>query len=180
MSYARPTTLPDALAALAQGARVLAGGTDLYPLAGAGLAGPVLDVTGLPGMVGIGQTPEGLRIGACTSWSAVAEAALPPALAALQQAARVVGGRQIQNAGTVGGNLCNASPAADGMPPLLALEAEVELVSAAGSRRMPLAGFIAWAAATALAAGEMLVAVHLPATALQGFRPLEKLGRPIW
>ena len=119
MDYLRPESLDQALAALEAlgapdaGARVLAGGTDLYPVAGARLAGRVGDLTALPGMAGLRLDGSGLRIGACTTWSAVAEAALPPSCAALQQAARVVGGRQIQNAGTVGGNLCNASPAAE-------------------------------------------------------------------
>ena len=69
------------------------------------------------------------RIGALTSWTAIAEAPLPAQFYCLQAAAREVGGRQIQNRGTIGGNLCNASPAADGVPALLALGAEIELAS---------------------------------------------------
>ena len=182
MDYLRPESLDQALAALEAldapdaGARVLAGGTDLYPVAGARLAGRVVDLTALPGMAGLRLDGSGLRIGACTTWSAVAEAALPPSCAALQQAARVVGGRQIQNAGTVGGNLCNASPAADGVPPLLALDAGVELASTAGLRRMALADFIIGPRRTALRAGEVLVAVHIPASALVGRSAFEKLG----
>ncbi len=176
MDYLRPGTLHDALAALATGARALAGGTDLYPLAGARLAGPVVDLAALPGLSGLSLGADGLRIGACTTWSAVAEADLPPACRALQQAARVVGGRQIQNAGTVGGNLCNASPAADGVPPLLALDAGVELASASGTRRLPLAQFLLGPRRTALAAGEVLTAVHVPAAALSGRSDFQKLG----
>ena len=176
--YARPTALPEALALLAAGPRrVLAGGTDLYPATQAQrLAGPLLDITGLEGLSGISAGPNGLRIGACTTWTALARAELPPALAALQQAARAVGGRQIQNAGTLGGNLCNASPAADGMPPLLVLGAEVELASARGTRRLPLAGFVLGVRQTALAPGELLVAVHVPASALAGASAFVKLG----
>lgn len=174
--YARPGTLPDALALLAGGARrLLAGGTDLYPGAGACLAGPVLDLTALPELQGIASGP-GLRIGAATTWSEIALAALPPAARALQQAARQVGGRQIQNAGTIGGNLCNASPAADGVPPLLVLDAEVELAGPKGLRRMPLAGFLTGPRRTALAEGEILVAVHLPDPALAGRSAFVKLG----
>ncbi len=121
-AYARPADLETALARLAQGGTVLAGGTDLYP--GAGLAGDVLDITGITGLRGL-TWGDGLRIGGCTTWSDIAEADLPPALTGLQQAARMVGGRQVQNAGTIAGNLCNASPAADGVPPLLTLGAEV-------------------------------------------------------
>jgi CO/xanthine dehydrogenase FAD-binding subunit len=94
----------------------------------------------------------------------------------LQQAARQVGGQQVQNAGTIGGNLCNASPAADGVPPLLALEAEVELVSAAGVRRLLLAEFLLGPRRTALRPGEILAAVLIPEAALCGGSAFVKLG----
>ena len=92
------------------------------------------------------------------------EADLPPLFDGLKQAAREVGGRQIQNAGTIAGNLCNASPAADGVPPLLALDAEVELAGRAGTRRLPLGEFITGNRRTALAPGELVVAIHVPQT----------------
>lgn len=174
--YLRPHTLSEAAAHLARGpCRVLAGGTDLYPGAGARLEGPVLDVTAVAGLAGI-TIGEGLRIGAATSWTEIAEAPLPAGLRALQQAAVQIGGRQIQNAGTVGGNLCNASPAADGVPPLLAVDAEVELVSAAGTRRMPLSAFITGPRRTGLATGEVLAAIHIPAAGLAGRSAFLKLG----
>ena len=176
MAYLRAGSLDQAFTALAAGARVLAGGTDLYPLAGARFAEAVVDLADVPGMVGISAGPEGVRIGALTTWSAVAEADLPPACVALQQAARVVGGRQIQNMGTVGGNLCNASPAADGVPALLCLEAEVELAGPGGVRRMAVAEFLTGVRRTALHPGEVLVAVHLPGRALAGRSAFEKLG----
>jgi hypothetical protein len=69
------------------------------------------------------EGPAGWRLGATTTWSELIEADLPPLFDGLKQAAREVGGRQIQNVGTLAGNLCNASPAADGVPPLLALDA---------------------------------------------------------
>src|SRR4029079_12030657 len=78
-------------------------------------------------------------------------------------AAREVGGVQIQNAGTVAGNVCNASPAADGMPALLALDAEVELQSVAGSRRLPLDRFVLGSRRTARRPDELVSALHLPA-----------------
>ncbi len=157
--------------------RVLAGGTDLYPAgAGAALVGDVVDLTALPDLRGIRPEGGGLRIGACTTWSDIAEAGLPPALAGLQAAARQVGGRQVQNSGTLGGNLCNASPAADGVPPLLTLEAEVELTSARGTRRLGLADFLIGPRKTALAADEIMSAVILPEAALQGQGHFEKLG----
>ncbi len=176
-AYHRPTRLDQALALLADGkARVLAGGTDLYPAAGASLAGDVIDVTSVAEMARIDRTTDGLRIGAAVTWAAIAAADLPPACAALQQAALQVGGRQIQNAGTIGGNLCNASPAADGVPPLLVLEAEVEIASAGGLRRMALAAFLTGPRKVALKPGEVLAAILIPPHAQLGRSAFEKLG----
>ncbi len=176
MDYFRPETLDQAVRALADGARVLAGGTDLYPGAGSKLAGPVVDLSDLPGIGGISTSEEGVRIGAFTTWTAIAEAALPPACHALQQAAVMVGGRQVQNTGTIGGNLCNASPAADGVPPLLVLGAEVELVGPNGGRQLALQDFLLGPRKVALAAGEVMVAVHLPQSGLAGVSAFRKLG----
>ncbi|MFA9232238.1 MAG: xanthine dehydrogenase family protein subunit M, partial [Microgenomates group bacterium] len=140
-SYARPTTVTEAVALLAQAPYVLvAGATDLYPAAG--LNGDLMDLLGIDGLTGTTKSAEGFRIGACTTWTTLAEADLPPAFAALQAAALQVGGRQVQNVGTIGGNLCNASPAADGVPPLLLMHTSVELASPRGSRRMMLAEFL--------------------------------------
>ncbi len=178
MPYDRPETLDEALALLARAPRtLLAGGTDLYPATPAQtLRGAVLDLAGLAGLGGIERGPAGLRIGACTTWSELRDAALPPACDALRAAASEVGGRQIQNAGTIGGNLCNASPAADGVPPLLALDAEVELASAGGRRRLPLAGFLTGPRRTERRPGEILTAVLIPAAALAGRSAFLKLG----
>jgi CO/xanthine dehydrogenase FAD-binding subunit len=173
--YARPSSLDEALRLAAGGWRVLAGGTDLYPAAGTRLTGPVLDLGALPDLSGI-TSGQGLRIGAATSWAEIAEANLPPAARALQQAARLVGGRQVQVAGTLGGNLCNASPAADGVPPLLALEAEVELVSIAGVRRLGLNEFLQGPRRTALLPGELLTAILVPDRGLAGGSAFVKLG----
>jgi CO/xanthine dehydrogenase FAD-binding subunit len=178
MLYDRPETLSDALAILAREPRtVLAGGTDLYPATSAPtLAGPILDITGVGELDGIARMGGYLRIGACTSWAAIRDAALPPACDALRSAAAEVGGRQIQTAGTIGGNLCNASPAADGVPPLLALDAEVELAAATGRRRLPLAAVLRDVRLTARRPDEILTAVLVPETALAGRSAFLKLG----
>jgi CO/xanthine dehydrogenase FAD-binding subunit len=174
--FARPATLAAALHLLDQGDwRLLAGGTDLYPGAGSRLAGAVLDLTGIAELSGI-TLGKDLRIGAATSWADIASADLPPALHALQEAARVVGGRQVQVAGTIGGNLCNASPAADGVPGLLVLDALVELSSLAVTRRMALADFLLGPRRTALRPGEVLTAVIVPEAALSGRSAFVKLG----
>jgi CO/xanthine dehydrogenase FAD-binding subunit len=174
--YACPGTLPETLRLMSGGDwRVLAGGTDLYPSAGRQLSGRILDLTGLKELSGI-TFVQGMRIGAATPWSAIVATDLPPALRALQQAARVVGGRQVQNAGTIGGNLCNASPAADGVPPLLALGAEVELLSESGARRLALAEFLLGPRKTALRTGEVLAAVVISDAGLRGRSAFVKLG----
>jgi CO/xanthine dehydrogenase FAD-binding subunit len=172
----RPDTLPEALALLARAPRVLlAGGTDLYPATtAAALPGAILDITGLRELQGITRVPGHLRIGACTSWAAIRDAALPPAFDALRAAAAEVGGRQIQTAGTIGGNLCNASPAADGVPPLLALDACVELAASTGRRRLPLAAFLRAPRRTARAPSEILTA--MPDAAAAGRSAFLKLG----
>jgi CO/xanthine dehydrogenase FAD-binding subunit len=177
-TYHRPEELRTALELLAQGGlKVAAGCTDLFPATEAKiLPGPVLDITGIAALRGISAGPEGLRIGAATTWTDLLRADLPPALAGLQLAAREVGGRQIQNRGTLAGNLCNASPAADGVPPLLTLDARVELQSLAGQRSLPLSEFLLGPRQTALAEGELVRAIFLPATALGGQGAFRKLG----
>ena len=177
-SYVRPNSLDQALALLGDGrARILAGGTDLYPGADGYLAGNVIDITAVPGLNRITTDSDGtLRIGACTTWTTLADADLPPAARALQQACLQVGGRQIQNVGTLGGNLCNASPAADGVPPLLALGAKVELASLTGLRRVAVADFLTGPRQTIRRADEVLTAILIPPAGLQGKSAFVKLG----
>ena len=174
--YARPFTLEDALSLIGSGGhRLLAGGTDIYPGAGSQLTGDVVDLSGIAELRGV-SAGSGLRIGGCTTWTDLAEANLPDALAALQVAARAVGGRQVQNMGTIAGNLCNASPAADGVPPLLVCDAMVELASGRGTRKVALAEFITGPRQTIRVSDEVLVAVHIPASGLQGRSVFLKLG----
>ncbi len=163
-SYLRPLALDDALAALASAPRtVLAGGTDYYPArVGQPCDEDLLDITGLAALRRIEERSDHWRLGALASWSALADAPLPPWLDGLKLAAREVGGRQIQNAGTLGGNLCNASPAADGVPPLLALGAAVELSAQAGGEVLPLAEFTLGNRRTARRPDQLLTAVLVP------------------
>lgn len=175
--YHRPRSLAEALNLAGGGVTLAAGCTDLFPaVQGPALRGPVLDLTGIAALRGIAAVSEGWRIGALTTWAEVIRAPLPPAFDGLKAAAREVGSAQIQAAGTVGGNLCNASPAADGVPCLLTLEAEVELASAAGVRRLPLAAFLTGARRTALRPGEVLTAVLVPGAAGTGQGAFVKLG----
>jgi CO/xanthine dehydrogenase FAD-binding subunit len=177
-AYLRPAKLDEALDALAAGAfTVLAGGTDHYPArVGRNPEERILDLTALAALRGIARTATGWRIGATTTWSDVIEAPLPPLLDVLKLAAREVGGVQIQNAGTVAGNLCNASPAADGVPALLALDAAVELASRRGVRTLQLEEFIVGPRKTACQADEIVTALLVPAPRYEGRSDFLKLG----
>ncbi len=177
-AYYAPRDLGEALSIL-QSERpvVLAGGTDVFAARGqAPLTDSFLDITGLTDLRGISRTASGFRIGAAVTWTELLRADLPPAFDGLRAAAREVGSVQIQNTGTIAGNLCNASPAADGVPPLLTLEAEVELASPDGVRRLPLDRFLLGPRQTAKRADELLVALHVPAQPADAWSAFEKLG----
>jgi carbon-monoxide dehydrogenase medium subunit len=187
MSFAlhRPTSLADALALAARhgaAARFLAGGTDLVIQIRRGRLAPahVIDLSAVPGLAGIAGTPEGgLRIGALTTLKAIER---HPAFAggarrALAEAARVVGGHQVRNVGTLGGNVVNASPAADTLPALLALDAEAELVGPGGTRRVPLDAFLLGPGRTDRAPEEVLTAIRLPPPSAASASAFLKAGR---
>jgi len=164
MGYLVAASLSEALDALGRpDAAVIAGGTDWFPAQGSRpLKGDLVDITRVPGLRGITRDAGGWRIGGATTWTDLIRADLPPAFDGIKAAAREVGSIQIQNAGTVAGNLCNASPAADGVPPLLTLGAVVELASTRGIRRMGLSEFLKGPRQTARIPGEVLTALIIP------------------
>jgi len=176
--YSRPKTLDAALHALARNeGQILSGGTDFFPALGDRPAHDrVIDISGLTEIKGIAIEADHIRIGGLTTWSQLVATPLPRCFDGLKSAAREIGGIQIQNRGTVGGNLCNASPAADSVPPLLALEAEVELVSAVGTRRMSLADFIVGNRKTVRRPDEILANVIVPRTVDDAASAFLKLG----
>lgn len=176
--YARPTTIDEATRAMAaEGALAVSGGTDVYPAhVGRPLARPLVDLSRVAGLRGITETREGYRFGAATTWTDILRAALPAAFDGLKAAAREVGSIQIQNRGTIAGNLCNASPAADGVPPLMSLDASVEIASATGRRVLPLAGFITGYRRTALQPGEIVTAILVPRPSPAARSAFVKLG----
>lgn len=196
--YLRPTKLADALAALADPKltrtpdkidrlTVLAGGTDFFPAQAARMAwlqpSPrnVLDISGIEELRGIRQGEAGITFGALATWAEIRDAALPPACDGLKLAAREVGGMQVQNHGTIAGNLCNASPAADGVPPLLTLDASVEIASSArGRRSVALAEFITGNRTTTLAEDELVIAVRVPRPPASAHATFLKLGARIY
>ena len=181
MRYHRPSTLADAIAIrAAEDVTLIAGGTDIYPAAAnrRGWGDPthadVLDLTAIPGLRDIAESRFGWRIGCLVTWTQIARADLPPILDGLRQAAREIGGAQVQNRGTLVGNLVTASPAGDGIPNLLALDASVEIAGPQGTRMLAVRDFLTGYRATALARDEIAVALHVPklAGAIGGFRKL--------
>lgn len=169
VAYFSPATLAEALAIRAGGeVMVLAGGTDVYP-AKAQRAGwgemqhaDVLDIGALAELRGISEEHEAWRLGALTTWSDLAAADLPPLFDGYKAAAREIGGPQIQNRGTLVGNICTASPAGDGAPNLLALEARVELTSRSGVRLLAVEHFIDGYRHTACRPDELVTAILVP------------------
>lgn len=160
-------------------ALVLAGGTDLMVEVnrGARPVGHVVAVDRIPELRGwsLEDGPRTvLRLGAGTTCSDLAEPAVAALVPALAQAARTVGSPQIRNAATLGGNLATASPAGDTLPVLAALDAEVELRSSVGIRRLPLDEFVVGVKANVLAPGEMITAVRVPV--LDGPQEFLKVG----
>lgn len=170
-TYLAPTSLPAALEFLRGGdVTVLAGGTDLMPQSHAGrvtLQRGLLNIRRLPGLAGIGRDGDSLRIGALVTMSELLrDAEIRTRFALLAEACDHFASDQLRNAATIGGNVCNASPAGDTLPPLLALDAEVELASkpdgAVVTRRVPLAGFFVGPGRTVRAPDELLCAIRLP------------------
>jgi len=165
--YLRPLSLSGALTALAVRPHLvpLAGGTDYYPARVVHTPDEaVVDLTALPGLRRIERRVDHWWLPCLATWTELIETPLPPAFDALKQAAKRVGGVQIQNAGTVVGNVCNASPAADGIPCLLALEATVELGSSSGVRILPLEDFVRGPRKTARRSDELVLGLRVPRT----------------
>ncbi len=182
-AYFRPVTLDEALAIRAAGdVEIIAGGTDVYPnkttRAGWGRMGhkDVLDITAVPGLDRIEEVDGHWRIGALATWTDVIRAGLPPLFDGLVAAAKEIGGQQIQNRGTLAGNLCTASPAGDGIPNLLALEAEVEIASLRGTRIEPLESFLDGYRHTTCGADEIVTALRIPRRSAAARGSFLKLG----
>jgi CO/xanthine dehydrogenase FAD-binding subunit len=163
-----PASLRGALDDLARhpGARPFAGGTDLMVVLEAGHlpAGRYVSLQNCHELVGIDETPDGgVAIGALCTYTEIRKSALVAGrYPMLRLAAGETGGLATQNRGTIGGNIANASPAADTPPALLVYEAELELVSSSGTRRVPYQSFHRGYKKMDLAPGELIARVHLP------------------
>ena len=167
--YYEPTTLSEALDTLAEegdDGAALAGGTDLLLRIRrrVRLYRSVVNIKYVPGLNGLDWTPtEGLTFGALTTFRAIeTDSTVRARYPALAEAARVVAGVQLRNLATVGGNLGNASPAADSVPPLVALGASVTIASKAGERTLPVEDCLTGPGTTVLAPGEIFTTVRVP------------------
>ncbi len=163
MVHLIPDNLTSALASMATPAKVIAGCTDFYPGLKVGhVPDRIVDVSKVSEMVGITKTSPGWRIGASTTWSEIIDYPFPPAFDGLKAAGKEVGSIQIQNSGTIAGNICNASPAADGIPPLLTLEAMVEVQSVGSKRLLNLEDFVLGPREVDLTTNELVTAIWVP------------------
>jgi CO/xanthine dehydrogenase FAD-binding subunit len=178
LDYYRPDNLNDGLVALREYPwTLLAGGTDFYPArVGKHLNEKVMDLTGIRELRSIRETGVEIHLGALTTWTDVVKAKLPRAFDGLKKAVKTIGGVQTQNAGTICGNICNASPAADSVPNLMALDAKVELMSVNETRTLPLKEFILGNRKTARKNDEFVTGILIPHPGKDAHGNFEKLG----
>jgi CO/xanthine dehydrogenase FAD-binding subunit len=177
VDFLQPKSLAEALEVKAERPEALpiAGGTDVMVELNfdRGRPAAILDLTRVAELAVWDRDGGRLQVGAGVTYTRAIDE-LAAALPGLALAARTVGSPQIRNRGTIGGNLGSASPAGDCHPPLLAGGAEVELVSVAGTRRLPVQEFFTGPKETALRADELIAAVHVPAAA--GPQQFAKIG----
>lgn len=168
--YQRPTTLSELTGLMArEGARVLAGGTDLIPQMREGRrkVATVIDLKRIGECIGIEVLPDGgMAIGAAVSATAVArDEHIRRDYPGIAAAALLIGSYQVQNRASLGGNICNAAPSADAVPPLIAHGARAEIAGKDGLREIPLEEIFAGPGRTHLAPGEVLTRILLPPVA---------------
>jgi carbon-monoxide dehydrogenase medium subunit len=180
--YLAPTSLEEALETVGQqteGVQIIAGGTDLVPRMRSRVIEPKLLVDlRLLNLDGIEKTAYGIRIGASATHTDILESdLLAEHCPALCEAAADIAGPPIRNRGTVGGNLVNASPAADLAPPLLVYDAVVILAKAGSNREIPLVDFFTGPGQTVLAADELLTEIRIPAVPPNTTSKFIKLGK---
>lgn len=168
MDYRSPASVKEAVELLAAhdgAAQVLAGGTDLLVKLRAGMVAPavVVDLKAIPQLRGITADARGFRIGAATSCAEIGEnTTLAAAWPGVVEALQLIGSTQIQGRASLGGNLCNASPAADSVPALIAAGAVCEIAGPKGEREVPVEQIVTGPGRTSLGRGEFVVALRVP------------------
>jgi xanthine dehydrogenase small subunit len=177
-----PRSLPELWACLDEepGARIFAGGTDLLVQLRLQREEPpaLIFLERISELQDISEVPGGLRIGACATHDRLLnDPRIQKTLPVLARALETLGSPPIRTMGTIGGNICTASPAGDTLPPLYLLEAEVELCSAASTRVMPIGSFIAGPGKTRLEAREILAAIRVKKPMAYDLHHFEKIGQ---
>ncbi|HMK80603.1 MAG TPA: xanthine dehydrogenase family protein subunit M [Xanthobacteraceae bacterium] len=168
LAYTAPSTVEEAVRALAGAsglAKVLSGGTDLLVQLRSGRTKPslIVDTKKIPGIFGIREENGGFVIGAATPGAVIGEcAALARAWPGVVEAANLIGSTQVQGRASLAGNLCNASPAADSVPALIAARATCTIVGSKGERAAPVESIATGPGRTSLAPDEFIIAFHLP------------------
>jgi len=168
LAYTAPTTVEEAVRALAGAsgvAKVLSGGTDLLVQLRSGRTRPdlIVDIKNIPDMSGIRERDGGFVIGAATPGAVIGECeALRQAWPGVVEATTLIGSTQIQGRATLAGNLCNASPAADSVPALIAARATCVVAGANGRREVPVESIVTGPGRISLGRDEFIVAFHLP------------------
>jgi carbon-monoxide dehydrogenase medium subunit len=180
--YHAPRSLDETVGLLekyGEEAQILAGGTDLIPHMKQRKAEPkhVVNIKRIPGLACIEETPEGFKIGALTKLRAVELSPLiRERLLMLSEAAESIGSIQIRNMGTVGGNICNASPSADMSTPLLALDATVHIYGRDGAKTCSIDEFFQGRGDVNLGKGEFITGFTVPYPLVGAGAAFEKLG----
>ncbi|WP_243310036.1 FAD binding domain-containing protein [Fundidesulfovibrio agrisoli] len=173
-----PGSLDELWPLLEEGVTIMAGGTDLLVRRRGQVPAPVACLERIESLRGVRVHEGFISLGACeTHASLLRHALVRERLPVLAGALQVLGSPLIRNMGTIGGNIVSASPAGDTLAPLYALDAQLELVSKWGARRVPLAGFIHGPGRTGLKPGEVLAAVLVPPPEPSALQHFEKVGR---
>lgn len=168
LNYAAPRTAEEAVKLLAGAsglAKILSGGTDLLVQLRSGRLKPdlIVDIKHIPGMIGIRHEGGGFVIGAATPGVDIeAHAALKAAWPGVVEGMDLIGSEQIQGRCTLVGNLCNASPAADSVPALIAGRATCVIIGPSGTRTAPVESIVTGPGQTSLAKGEFIIEFRLP------------------
>ncbi len=168
LSYAAPSTVDEAVKLLAGAsglAKPMSGGTDLLVQLRSGRTRPelIVDTKKIAGIIGVREDESGFVIGAATPGAQLGEhAALRAAWPGVVEAANLIGSKQVQGRASLAGNLCNASPAADSVPAMIAAGATCRIAGSGGTREAPVDGIVVGPGRTSLAKGEFIVSFRLP------------------
>ncbi len=168
LDYAAPSTIKEAIRILAEASgatKILSGGTDLLVQLRSGRTNPelIVDIKKIPGISDIREQDDAFVIGAATPGAVIGECdALKRAWPGVVEAANLIGSTQVQSRASLAGNLCNASPAADSVPALIAAHATCVIAGANGQREVPVESIPTGPGRTSLRPGEFIVEFHLP------------------